>query len=140
MLKEEFELMYTTLRLDFYKKIFSHVNNETGVSISDLVCAEIIFLLKEPSIKEFSDFIGVSQPNATYKIKNLIDKGYIVKRLSEVDKRESFLMTTEKFNNAFTTKKAYGSFILDKIENLNEEEIKLINEAISIINEKVLGE
>lgn len=80
-MKEKFESIYRQFRLEFYKNMFSIVKERVGsLSATEMSSAEIIYLLKQPTIKEFADFIEISQPNATYKVKSLIEKGYIQKK------------------------------------------------------------
>ena len=50
-----------------------------------------------PTVKEFADCLGISQPNATYKINHLIQKGYVEKTPSLEDRREIHLHVTEKY-------------------------------------------
>ena len=56
----------------------------------------MIELMDDPTIKDFADYIGVSQPNATYKINALVEKGYVEKTPSRTDRREYHLSTTKK--------------------------------------------
>ena len=53
--------------------------------------------LDAPTIGQFADFLGISQSNATYKVNNLIRKGYIVKENSDTDRREYHLKLSDKF-------------------------------------------
>lgn len=137
-MKDKFEAIYAQFRLEFYKNMFSIVKEREGsLSATEMSSAEIIYLLKNPSIKEFADFIEISQPNATYKVKALIDKGYIKKVASVDDKREYHLEVTEKFLKYYSQNNTYGDFIFDKIkEQLNEEEIQKVDEVITLLLEK----
>jgi hypothetical protein len=38
-----------------------------SLSATEAFSAEVIYLLDHPTIGEFADFIGISQPNASYK-------------------------------------------------------------------------
>ena len=53
-----------------------------------------------PTVTEFADFIGISQPNATYKVNSLVQKGYIEK-FSEGDKRKTLLRVSGKFRSYY---------------------------------------
>ena len=50
-----------------------------------------------PTLGQFAATLGISQPNATYKVNNLVAKGYLEKIPGE-DRREVRLQTAGKFN------------------------------------------
>lgn len=50
-----------------------------------------------PDARQFAATLGISQPNATYKVNNLVAKGYLEKIPGE-DRREVRLQTAGKFN------------------------------------------
>lgn len=137
-MKEKFESIYRQFRLEFYKNMFSIVKERVGsLSATEMSSAEIIYLMKQPTIKEFADFIEISQPNATYKVKSLIEKGYIQKKGSSNDKREYTLEVTDKFLKYYSHSNSYGDFILHKMKNtLNEDEMKKVDEVITLLLEK----
>ena len=75
------------LRLESYKKMFHTLREKTGsLSATEAFSADVIHLL-----------LGISQPNATYKVNNLVAKGYLAKIPGE-DRREVRLQTAGKFN------------------------------------------
>jgi len=49
-----------------------------------------------PTLSQFAQYLGISQPNATYKINNLVAKGYVEKVPSPGDRREIRLQPAEK--------------------------------------------
>lgn len=116
----EFEAIYRYLRLKHYQNLFSIVKEKLGsLSATEAFSVEIIYLLDEPTLGEFADFIGISQPNATYKVNSLAAKGYIEKSQSQNDRREYKLVVTEKF------RKYYGAQIPEMsgiAEELSPEE------------------
>lgn len=98
MLENHFLKISDTLRLAFYKRIFSVVREREGsLSAMEVFSLEVIYLLGKPTVSEFADFIGISRSAASYKISMLIQKGYILKEASENDKREFRLVLTEKY-------------------------------------------
>lgn len=104
----DFEELYRYLRLAHYQKLFATINEKPGsLSATEAFSVEVIYLLGEPTIGEFADFLGISQPNASYKVISLVSKGYITKQLCETDKRECRLVVTNKFLDY------YGSQIPD---------------------------
>lgn len=70
------------------------------LSISEIISLYIIDRMHEPTIVEFANRIHISQSNATYLIRKLIDKGCLVKQQHPTDKREYHLVTTEKFSQS----------------------------------------
>ncbi len=90
------------LRLEFYRRVFINLKQkESALSTSDVFSLEVINALKSPTISEFANFIGISQSNATYKIANLIKKGYIEKQVCMDDKREYHLKLTDKYRSYY---------------------------------------
>jgi len=76
--------LYDRLRLLHYGRLFSRIREREGsLSATEAFSVDAIYLLGEPTIKQFSDFLGISQPNATYKVANLTEKGYVEKTPSE---------------------------------------------------------
>ena len=54
-----------------------------------------------PPFSQFAETIGISQPNATYKVNQLAAKGYLHKTVQAHDRREIVLTTSEKFSGYF---------------------------------------
>lgn len=104
----DFEEIYRYLRLAHYQNLFATINEKPGsLSATEAFSVEVIYLLGEPTLGEFADFIGISQPNASYKVNALVSKGYITKESGESDKRECRLVVTKKFRDY------YGSQVPD---------------------------
>lgn len=66
------------------------------LTISEVFSLYLIDMLDGPTLKMFAETMGISQPNATYKVNTLVEKGYVEKLLSESDRRETHLYTTRK--------------------------------------------
>ena len=58
---------------------------------------DVIYLLGSPTVTQLAEVLGISQPNATYKVNNLVAKGYVTKTVSEDDKREIRLRVSDRF-------------------------------------------
>ena len=82
--------------------------------------------MDSPTISEFASFLDISSPNATYKVKQLIKKGYIKKERSKRDAREYRIVPTEKFYEFYGNKANYGEVILNSIEKSLEKARKSI--------------
>ena len=102
MLHESVLKLYRRLRLDGYRKLFGAVQEREGsLSAMEAFSADLINLLGEPTLKEFAEYSGISQPNATYKVNALASKGYVEKVVSAPDRREIRLRTGKKFAQYF---------------------------------------
>ena len=97
-----FVKLFNGIRLSGYRSIFHKLcNREGSLSATEAYAADVIYLLDEPTIKEFSVFLGISQPNASYKVNSLIAKGYVERVRSTIDKRTAHLKVTEKFHKYY---------------------------------------
>ena len=117
MLEENLTEVYTKFKIHFYQEMFKKLHSrETSLTIVELFCVEIIYSLKNPTIKEFADFIGISSPNAAYKVACLIEKGYIEKIQSEKDRREYHLHVTDKYLDYLNLSQGYVSTVAKRAE------------------------
>ena len=138
MLDESFEKIYRAFRLEYYKHFFSVLRERAGsLSAAEISSVEVIYLLNEPTMKEFADYIDISPPNATYKVKSLVEKGYL-KKIPTEDGREFRLRVTDQFSRYYSDDASYGKFILSKMqERLSPEEIGEVSKIIALLDEKV---
>ena len=89
------------LRLESYKKMFHTLREKAGsLSATEAFSADVIHLLGRPTLGQFAATLGISQPNATYKVNNLVAKGYLEK-IPGADRREVRLQTAGKFNTYY---------------------------------------
>lgn len=102
MLEQQILRLYRMLRLLAYRKMFGTIHEKKGsLSATEAFSADVIHLLGTPTMSQFAAYLGVSQPNATYKVSNLVAKGYVQKTVPEEDRREVRLQTCGKFNSYF---------------------------------------
>lgn len=137
MIEENFDIIYKKFRIDLYRRVFSVLGQREGsLTATDFFSVETIYLLGSPTITEFANALSISQPNATYRVKQLIEKGYVVK--SETDKKNTYrLGVTEKFMRFYHEDMDYGHFIFKKIsQRLSAEEIAQVDG----IFEKFIGQ
>ena len=130
MLDESFEKIYRAFRLEYYKHFFSVLRERAGsLSAAEISSVEVIYLL--------NDYIDISPPNATYKVKSLVEKGYL-KKIPTEDGREFRLRVTDQFRRYYSDDASYGKFILSKMqERLSPEEIGEVSKIIALLDEKV---
>ena len=89
---------YERFRLITYRSMFRLLRErDSSLSAAEAYAVDVIHLLRGPTIKEFADCLGISQPNATYKVNHLIQKGYVHKIPSQEDRREAYLHVTDKY-------------------------------------------
>lgn len=139
MLYQEVANLYKKFRLMHYKSLFGRVGERDGsLSATEAFSVDAIYLLNEPTIKQFSEYLGISQPNATYKINSLSDKGYVVKVPSEDDKREFHLQVTDKFFGYLDMRSQFLSDSVSSLENkYSKEELELFEKMLHDLNDSV---
>lgn len=137
MLMKEALSLYEKLRLMHYRSLFGRIHEKAGsLSATEAYSVDVIHILREPTIKQFSDFLGISQPNATYKINSLIEKGYIEKVPSDEDRREYHLHIADKFYNYFDEKNAFMQQAVEKLQaNHSPEELAMFEKMLHELND-----
>lgn len=136
MLEKEFEKLYYKFRNNYCKNLFSSVNDKDRLSPTESYCVEVIFLLNRPTVRQFANYVNISQPNATYRISNLIEKGYVRKVLSLEDRREYFLEVTDKFSKNYGMNASYNAELMAAIrENFSKEEIDTMEKLLKKLND-----
>ena len=97
MLRQTLRRLYRQLRLSSYRSIFGAIRERSGsLSATEAFSADVIQLLGTPTLSQFAQCLGISQPNATYKVNNLVAKGYVEKLPSTEDRREIRIQPAEK--------------------------------------------
>jgi DNA-binding MarR family transcriptional regulator len=140
MLEKEFEKLYYKFRNNYCKNLFSSVNEDKdSLSPTESYCVEVIFLLNRPTVRQFANYVNISQPNATYRISNLIEKGYVRKVLSLDDRREYFLEVTDKFSKNYGMNAAFNADLMASIkEKFTKDEIATMEKMLKKLNDIVL--
>lgn len=139
MLYNEVVDLYKKFRLMNYKSLFGKVGERDGsLSAMEAFSVDAIYLLDQPTIKQFSEFLGISQPNATYKINSLMEKGYVTKVASEDDKREYRLHVSEKFYNYLDSRSQFISNAVERLQGeFTEEELDTFEKMLWALNKSV---
>jgi len=142
MLDQAFNEVYTKFKLNFYRSIFGRFQQrEASLTTVETFCMEIICALKNPTVNEFSSFVGISPPNAAYKINNLIQKGYIQKVQSEQDKREYHLVVTQKYIDYYNISYSYLSIVMERIQTrFPLEDVKKLEGMLHVISNELMTE
>ena len=128
--------LYRKLRLGTYRQIFRKIREKDGsLSATEAFSADVIHLLGKPTITQFASYLGISQPNATYKVASLIEKGYITKELSSNDRREWQLSMSEKFFGYFDTEDKSIENAVEKLKReFTEEELNVFGRMLKALN------
>ena len=131
--------LYRNLRLSHYRNLFGQLREKAGsLSATEAFSAEVIYLLNRPTIGEFADFIGISQPNASYKVNSLVTKGYLERISSDEDHREAHLRVTKKFLDYYGRQlpdmKSAVSFALG---SFSEAEVALLHKLFGKLNQQL---
>lgn len=104
MLSEaQFLKIFHRLRLASYRELFRQLHERDGsLSATEAFSIDVIYLLDRPRLSDFAEYLGISQPNATYKVNSLTAKGYLEKLNPPEDRRTCRLQVTQKFRNYCT--------------------------------------
>ena len=142
MLEQVFEQVYTKFKLHFYRTVFGRFQRrEASLTTVETFCMEIIMALGQPTVNEFSNFVGISPPNAAYKINNLIQKGYVRKERSPEDKREYHLVVTQKYIDYYNISYSYLGTVMGRIQQrFPPEDVARLEEMLRIISEELMPE
>ena len=75
MLSQEILDLYKKSRLMTYRAMFGRIREKTGsLSATEAYAVDVIYLLGSPTITQLAETLGISQPNATYKVNNLVPR------------------------------------------------------------------
>lgn len=142
MLEAAFNQVYTKFKLHFYRAVFARFQKrEASLTTVETFCMEIIMALGKPTVNEFSSFVGISPPNAAYKINNLIQKGYVVKEQSPDDKREYHLVVTQKYIDYYNISYSYLGTVMERIkERFSPEDVAKLEEMLDVIDRELMPE
>lgn len=138
MLENHFLHISDRLRLMFYKRVFSVIREREGsLTAMEVFSLEVIYLLGQPTISEFADFIGISRSAASYKVAMLIQKGYVLKEASENDKREFRLIITEKYLRYIKLyEEGVRQYVLEGEKKYTEEQLKSFEQTLESVEEE----
>ena len=134
--------VYSKFRIHYYRDVFRRINSrELSLTTTEVYCVEIIHSLGKPTIQEFANFIGISSPNATYKVNSLIKKGYVEKVQSDTDKREFYLDVTDKFFRYYNINEKYLDIVEERLKKeLSKEEFEMFNNTLKKIYKDMMPE
>ena len=133
MLPEVFQQVYNIFKMNFYASMCA---NSKELTMQEAFSLDIIYMLGNPTILEYANYMGISQPNATYKINQMIEKGYLTKAVAQEDKRSFRLKVTDKFLDCYRDNDRYIKTILGDIETIfSEEEVNLLIKMLNTVQQ-----
>jgi DNA-binding MarR family transcriptional regulator len=112
VINQEFKYVYDLFRESFYESLCSK-----ELSLPEAFSIDVIELLQEPTILEYANYMHISQSNATYKINQLIAKGYVERVESKTDKRSAHLKVTPKAKRLYRKNDEYIESVMNHIRN-----------------------
>lgn len=142
MLTDALNKVYSGLRLHFYMQVMSRFDHrEATLTTVEAFSMEVINEMKEPTVSEFAEMMGISSPNAAVRINSLVRKGYVEKIQSEEDKRTYHLKPTQKFMDYNRINLSYLQTVVDRCEKrFSSEQLKTLEETLNIINTELMPE
>ena len=142
MLEKNFAEVYNKFKLQFYRRVFELVRDRDGsLSAMEAFSLEVIYMLGQPTVSQFADFLNISQSNATYKVNNLIKKGYLVRQNSTTDRREYHLILSEKFYNYMNLLANYEKTVMERIEQrFPQEDVDCFDRMLKVISDELMPE
>ena len=142
MLDANFISVYDKFKLHFYRQVFELVRERDGsLSAMEAFSLEVINMLDKPTVGQFAEFLNISQSNATYKVNNLIKKGYLERQNSRTDRREYHLILSEKFYNYIGLLSSYEQVVMARIkERFSQEDVDKLDQMLEIISAELMPE
>lgn len=142
MLEKSFTEVYDKFKLHFYRKVFELVRERDGsLSAMEAFSLEVINMLGQPTVGRFAEFLNISHSNATYKVNNLIKKGYLERQNSRTDRREYHLVLSEKFFNYMSLLSSYELTVMQRIqERFPREDVEKFSAMLEVISAELMPE
>ena len=142
MLEKSFMDVYDKFKLQFYRRVFDVVRERDGsLSAMEFFSLEVIRMLNQPTVGQFADFLNISQSNATYKVNNLIRKGYLERENSQTDRREYHLILSEKFYRYLDLMTTYEMTVMERLKTrFPDGDIQRLDEMLTIVSEELMPE
>ncbi|MBQ3703754.1 MAG: winged helix DNA-binding protein [Oscillospiraceae bacterium] len=142
MLEKHFSEVYDKFKLQFYRRVFELVRERDGsLSAMEAFSLEVINMLGEPTVSQFADFLNISQSNATYKVNNLIKKGYLARENSTIDRREYHLILTEKYYTYMNIYANYELTVMRRVmERFPEEDVACFDRILQVMSNELMPE
>ena len=142
MLRDAIQDLDSKFRIYFYMQVFAKFEKrEASLTTVESYSVECIKALGEPTVQEFAIMMGISAPNAAYKVNALVQKGYIEKIQDENDHREFHLRPTRKFWEYYDVSYRYVKKVEERCKKrFTPEEMDKLEEMVRIITTELMPE
>ena len=131
--------IYLKYKLNFYKNLYRNNRQPDSLTVMEKFCAEAIYALQGPTINELASFIRVSQPNAAYKVNNLVEKGHVEKVRSQKDRRQIHLFVTDKFKKYYQVNYDFVENVQKCLESkIPEEKMQVLKEVLEVLDDGIV--
>lgn len=142
MTDKNFIEVYNKFKLEFYRRVFDQVRERDGsLSAMEAFSLEVIHMLDNPTVGQFADFLNISQSNATYKVNNLIKKGYLERQNSQTDRREYHLVLSKKFYDYEGLMTSYLNEVISRMnERIPNEDLEVFDRVLKIMSRELMPE
>ena len=142
MIEKNFVEVYDKFKLQFYRGVFEQVREREGsLSAMEAFSLEVIAMLDRPTVGQFAEFLNISQSNATYKVNNLIKKGYLERQNSTVDRREYHLVLSEKYYIYMNLYANYELTVMRRVEErFPPEDVAVFDRILQVMSEELMPE
>lgn len=139
-LSDGFRKVYERLKLEFYREVFcAGHDRDAGLSAVEAFSLEVIDQLGKPTVGQFAEFLNISRSNATYKVSSLIRLGYLRKERSGPDRREYYLVLTDKYYANAALLDDYVKALVERIRaRFTRREIDEFARMLSVISTELM--
>ena len=105
------------------------------INVTEFAVMEFLYIKGEKSIQEIRDRILLASGSATYVVDNLEKKGYVNRKVSQKDKRVTYVKLTKIGENLMDDIFPIHKINTKKIfDDLTEEELDTLKEILKKIN------
>ena len=116
-------------------KYNNSLNKENNITYNEENYLNIIFNLKKITISKFAEIAKITKPAATQIINKYIDKGYVIKQVSNKDKRVCYIEVTDKIKKYFNeTYSKLNSIYNECFSVLTKEELDSLKSILLKLN------
>ena len=119
----ESEISRLMERIQTLEYVYRYRNNKDSLTDMEIDFLKVIKIMNNKTISQLSEFMNISLPNISYKINILEKKGYIKKMKSQFDKRECYVMGTEKLFKFFEYERNVITQLNIALSSINAREI-----------------
>jgi len=142
-LERHFNTMYDKFKLMLYDRALKERGRSMpgDLSLQEVIYMEIIIALGDPTVAEFSKYSKLSAPNTAYRLNKLEERGYIIRKRSDRDKREIRIEATGRYREEYGVIFDYIHLVCDRIEErFAPEDVDKFREMLGIISEELMPE